>query len=82
MFEAFRKTNVVAVLLMIAGIVFFLVGLLSSHEVKWIGPVGFATGLGLLLLVEACKAELNRLRLENVELRRRLDAIEKRTDRD
>ncbi|MDI4647458.1 hypothetical protein [Cohnella hashimotonis] len=82
MFEAFRRTLVVAILLMIAGIVFFLVGLLTSHEAAWVGLFGFTAGLGLLLLVEACKAELNRLRLENVELRRRLDAIEKRTIRD
>ncbi|MFC3799529.1 hypothetical protein [Cohnella sp. GCM10012308] len=82
MFEAFRKTNVVAILLMIAGLVFFLVGLLTSHEAAWIGPFGFTAGLALLLLVEANKTELNRLRLENVELRRRLDAIEKRTARD
>jgi|GEM_PF-3898956 len=40
--------------------------------------VTFITGLGLLQAIQASKAELNELRLENIELRKRLDSIGQR----
>ena len=78
MYTAFKQSTVIAVVLLVAGILIFAVSLIAAFSFSWFGVVTFVTGLGLLNVIQAAKAELNELRLENIELRKQMESIEKR----
>ena len=73
MFESYNKPMVIAILLIIVGIVVFIYELIKSFAFSLTGIVSLLMGLGLVYTINASKAELNRLRLENIELRRSLE---------
>lgn len=73
MFESFRKVNVLSALLMVAGFLLFIIQLAMSHSFSISGVIMVVVGWGLRYLTEATREELNRLRLENIELRKKLE---------
>jgi len=77
MFESYNKPMVIAILLIIVGIVVFIYELIKSFAFSLTGIVSLLMGLGLVYTINASKAELNRLRLENIELRRSLEETAK-----
>ncbi|SFS66610.1 hypothetical protein SAMN05428962_2002 [Paenibacillus sp. BC26] len=71
MYDSLRSVKIISLILISLGIVFFLLEL-TVGSVSIFGLVLFMTGFGLNSLMRAVRSELEKLRLENAELRRQI----------
>jgi hypothetical protein len=76
-FDNFKKPGAYSVVFQISGILIFILQVIFTHSFSFLGVITFIVGLGLFSLISASKAELNKLRIENIDLRKRIEEIEK-----
>ncbi|RAP75694.1 hypothetical protein [Paenibacillus montanisoli] len=72
MYDSLRSVKIISLILIALGIVFFMLELAAAGSVSIFGLVLFMTGFGLNSLMRAVRSELEKLRLENAELRRQM----------
>jgi membrane-bound ClpP family serine protease len=69
MYEAFRNAKIFAVMLIIGGILIFAAEFFPSFSISLLGVVTFSCGLAILSVIHAMRTELEKLRIELIELR-------------
>lgn len=77
MFDSFKKAYAISILFIVFGSLLFLYHLLNSLSFSVEGIIIMVIGLGLLFVIKASKFELNKLRLEDIEMRKRIEEIAK-----
>ncbi|MFC4777751.1 hypothetical protein ACFO9Q_13215 [Paenibacillus sp. GCM10023252] len=77
MFDSFNKSKVYAIIVLVLGILLFLYELIVTHTFSLLAVAIFLIGRTLLFLISAAKAELDVLRLHNVELSHKIEDFEK-----
>ncbi|WP_308633933.1 hypothetical protein [Paenibacillus silvisoli] len=71
MYDSLRSVKIISLILISLGIVFFLLEL-TAGSVSIFGLVLFMTGFGLHSLMRAVRSEIEKLRIDNAELRRQM----------
>ncbi|RKP57975.1 hypothetical protein D7Z26_00210 [Cohnella endophytica] len=77
MFDTFKKSNVFAKITLVSGIIIFFLQLIYEHTFPMLGVITIIIGVVLQELISASKAELDKLRIENIDLRKKIDDLEK-----
>ncbi|SDW07102.1 hypothetical protein SAMN05518855_1001159 [Paenibacillus sp. CF384] len=72
MYDSLRSVKIISIILIALGIVFFLLEFAAAGSISILGLVLFMIGFGLNSLMRAVRYELEKLRLENAELRRQI----------
>ncbi|WP_308638094.1 hypothetical protein [Paenibacillus silvisoli] len=70
MYETFKTARLLAGLLIAAGCIIFLVQFFPSFSISIVGIITVLAGAALLAIIRAAKAELDRLRIELVDVRK------------
>lgn len=77
MFESFKEAYAISILFIVLGSLLFFYHLLNSLSFSVEGIIIMIIGLGLLFVIKASKFELNKLRLEDIEMRKRIEEVAK-----
>lgn len=72
MYDSLRSARIISIILLALGVVLFALELVVGGTVSLFGLVVFICGFGLYSLMRAVRTELEKLRVENAELRQQL----------
>lgn len=70
MYETLKNSKLISTTLIVLGIIIFLYNFVASFSISIIGIVTVLTGTALLSIIKAVRNELDKLRIELVEMRR------------
>lgn len=74
MYESFKNAKMLAILLIVIGFLFFVYELIPTFSISLFGITTLIIGFSILSVILAAREEIDKLRVENIELRKKLES--------